>query len=254
MATRSAVLAARFAAAGTGADLDEAAAPAFLTVRGQRVAFVAMATGKIRDGAAATASRAGVNELRLADGEPHPDDAARILDSIAVARRQADIVIAYHHNHHWGDDMKVTRPWAKTWAARCAASGADIYLSHGAPLLHGIARQEKGLSLFGLGSLMFQSRTAIGHYPGEVWESAIVHCDCTGGVLDALEIVPVVLNEHSDDPSRHAQTRGRPRIATGNDASRILKRLQALSREAGNDQVVIKDERGYMDIWGQSKN
>ncbi len=245
MATRSAVIVAGFAAAGTGANLDEASAPAFMTVRGQRVAIVAMATGKIRDGAAATASRAGVNELRLADGEPNADDARRILRSIAVARRRADVVIAYHHNHDWGDDMRVTRPWAKTWAARCAESGADIYLSHGAPLLHGIARHKKSLSLFGLGSLVFQSRTAIGHYPGEVWESAIVHCNYAGGVLDALEIVPVVLNERSDDPLRHAPTRGRPRIATGGDASRILRRLQALSRDVGSHQIVIEDGRGY---------
>jgi poly-gamma-glutamate synthesis protein (capsule biosynthesis protein) len=246
MATRSAVIAARFAAAGTGADLDEASAPAFMNVRGQRVAIVAMATGKIRDGAAATAGRAGVNELRLVDGEPDPADAQRILKSIESAHRRAAIVIAYHHNHDWGDDMSVTRPWAKEWAVRCAESGADIYASHGAPLLHGIARHAASLSLFGLGSLVFQSRTAIGHYPSEVWESAIVHCNYTGGRFDSLEIVPIVLNESGDDPSRQNQTRGRPRIATGDQALKILRRLQALSRSSGNDQIVIEGERGYM--------
>jgi poly-gamma-glutamate capsule biosynthesis protein CapA/YwtB (metallophosphatase superfamily) len=246
MATRAAVLSAGFAAAGTGANIEQASAPALADIRGQRIALVAMATGKIRDGAAATEDRAGVNELRLADGEPDPVDAQRILSSIENARRDADIVIAYHHNHDWGDDMSVTRPWAKRWAARCTSAGAHIYTSHGAPLLHGIARDDTSLSCFGLGSLMFQSRTAMGHYPSEVWESAIVHCDYNDGRLDALEIVPVVLNERADDPSRREQTRGRPRIATGNDAMRILQRLQTLSRSLGNDRIVIAGERAYM--------
>jgi poly-gamma-glutamate capsule biosynthesis protein CapA/YwtB (metallophosphatase superfamily) len=245
MATRSAVISARFAAAGTGADLNEASAPAFIDVRGQRVAIIAMATGKIRDGAAATASRAGVNELRLADGEPDPVDAQRILRSIEGARRRADIVIAYHHNHDWGDDMRVTRPWAKQWAARCADAGAHIYASHGAPLLHGVARHETSALFFGLGSLVFQSRTPVGHYPSEVWETAIVHCEYDRGSLEALEFVPVVLNERSDDPSRHAPTRGRPRIATDDDALRILRRLQTLSKDVGGHHIVIEDGRGY---------
>ena len=80
----------------------------------------------------------------------------------------------------------------------------------------------------------------------EVWESAIVHCDYNSGRLDKLEIVPVVLNERADDPSRREQTRGRPRIATGSDALRILQRLQALSRDLGNDRIVIEGERAYM--------
>jgi poly-gamma-glutamate capsule biosynthesis protein CapA/YwtB (metallophosphatase superfamily) len=246
MATRSAVLDAGYSAAGTGANLEEASAPAFMHVRGQRIAVVAMATGKIRDGAAATENRAGVNELRLADGEPDPVDGERILRSIEDARRRADIVIAYHHNHDWGGDMSVTRPWAKRWAARCAAAGAHIYLSHGAPLLHGILNDQMSLLLFGLGSLVFQSRTAIGHYPSEVWESAIVHCNFNNSRFDGLEVVPVMLNEHADQPSRRAQMRGRPRIAGGDDALRILRRLQALSKASGNDQIVIVGERGYM--------
>ena len=245
LATRSAVISAGFSAAGTGIDIEAASAPAFGDVHGQRVAIVAMATGKIRDGAAATDSRAGVNELRLTGGEPDAVDAQRILRAIARARRRADIVIAYHHNHDWGDDMRVTRPWARQWAARCADAGAHIYASHGAPLLHGIASHGASVLFFGLGSLVFQSRTPVGHYPSEVWETAIVHCNYEQGDLRTLEIVPVVLNERSDDPSRHAPTRGRPRIATGSDASRILRRLQALSRDLGGDHIVIEDGRGY---------
>ncbi|MGB5345808.1 MAG: CapA family protein [Woeseia sp.] len=229
LATRAAVLQQGFVAAGTGSDIAEASAAAVIERRQQRVALVAMATEKIRDGAAATATRAGVNELRLVDGVPHDADVARVLQSLRQARRQADFVIAYHHNHDWGADMSVTRPWAKDFARQCADAGADLYLSHGAPLLHGLERYGESLLLFGLGSLVFHSITPIGYYPAQVWESAIVHCDYRNGILDTVEVVPVVLNELGDDPARQNETRGRPRLARGADARRILQRLASLS-------------------------
>ena len=245
LATRTAVLERGFAAAGTGANLAEASAPATLEVNGRRVALVAAATEKIRDGAAATATRPGVNELRLADGRPQAEDAQRVLQSIRSASAMADLVIAYHHNHDWGDDMKVTRPWAREWAATCTAAGADIYISHGAPLLHGIDTEAGGVQFFGLGSLVFHSRTEIGYYPPEVWETAIVHCNYAGLRLQSVEIVPVVLNERGDDPARQNQTRGRPRIAVGGDARRILDRLRVKAADLGTD-IRVDDGRGIL--------
>jgi poly-gamma-glutamate synthesis protein (capsule biosynthesis protein) len=233
LATREAVREHGFIAAGTGPDLEAASAPAFFARDDFSVGLVAMATGKIRDGAAATRTRAGVNELRLEDGEPHAVDAARILATVRQAREKADIVIAYHHNHDWGDDMRLTRPWAQRWAKRCSDAGADLYVSHGAPLLHGVETYHSSLHLFGLGSLVFHSRTAIGHYPPEVWESTIAHCDFVGGQLGRVEFVPVVLNEVGDDPERQNATRGRPHIATGSDADRILLRLARLTADLG---------------------
>lgn len=233
LATRAAARRQGFAVAGTGPDLDAATRASFIERHGQRVGLVAMATGKIREGAAATASRAGVNELRLENGAPHPADAARILEAISRASGQADIMIAYHHNHDWGDDMAITRPWARTWARRCSDAGADLYVSHGAPLLHGIEVYGDSLHLFGLGSLVFHSRTPVGYYPPDVWESVIVHCDYADGRLQRVGIVPVVLNERGDDPDRQDATRGRPRLAVGEDARRILERMARLSGEYG---------------------
>jgi poly-gamma-glutamate capsule biosynthesis protein CapA/YwtB (metallophosphatase superfamily) len=234
VATREEVLASGFAAAGTGVNIEAATAPAFIQAGGSRVALVSMATEKIRDGAAATADRPGVNELRLGpDGGPHPDDAARNLAAIDGASRDADVVIAYHHNHDWGDDMSVTRPWSRTWARACIDAGAGLYVSHGAPLLHGIEIYRGRPLFFGLGSLVFHSRTDVGHYPPEVWETAIVHCMFANDRLESVEIVPVCLNERGDDPSRHLETRGRPRIAQGADAGRILGRVAGLSAAFG---------------------
>jgi poly-gamma-glutamate capsule biosynthesis protein CapA/YwtB (metallophosphatase superfamily) len=247
LATREAVRRMGFTAAGTGRNIEEASSAATIKTGNSTVAVIAMATAKIRDGAAATSTRAGVNELRLEDGQPHTDDADRILKSIAAARRAADTVIVYHHNHDWGDDMRITRPWAVAWAERCADVGADIYVSHGAPLLHGIALHKNSPLLFGLGSLVFHSITEIGHYRPEVWESAIVHVEQIRGRIRSIEVVPLVLNEKGDDPSRQEETRGRPRIARAADASRILARLAAQCAEFDVD-LFVDGERGFVQV------
>lgn len=233
LATRAEVIRAGFACAGSGADIFEASA-AGLTATPPRVALVAAATGKIRHGAAAGAGSAGINEIRMdSAGQLDAIDVNRNLAAISAARSEAAYVIAYLHNHQWGEDMTATQAWAREYARQCVDAGADIFVSHGAPLLHGIEIYRNKVMLHGLGSLVFHSRTGVGHYPAEVWESAIVHCDFKAGRLVRVQVVPVVLNETGDDPERHLQTRGRPRLATGPQAVKILERLASLSEPFG---------------------
>jgi|HigsolmetaAR202D_1030399.scaffolds.fasta_scaffold00229_38 poly-gamma-glutamate capsule biosynthesis protein CapA/YwtB (metallophosphatase superfamily) len=242
LATRDAVAAEGFASAGTGENV--AAASRHGTLRD--VALVAMATGKIREGAAATATRPGVNELRLGPNlELNSEDAERNLEAIRTAARSARIVIAYLHNHEWGEDMSIVQPWSREWARACIDAGATVFVSHGAPLLRAIEFHRRRPIFHGLGSLIFHSRTKIGHYPPEVWESAIVHCEFADG-LTRVEIVPIVLNERGDDPARQNETRGRPRIARGADAQRILERLAAISA-ATDTRIAIRGERGWIE-------
>jgi poly-gamma-glutamate capsule biosynthesis protein CapA/YwtB (metallophosphatase superfamily) len=233
LATRDAVAAAGLAHAGTGANLGEASAPG--TWQGKsRVALVAAASGKIPDGAAATDARPGVNELRLSDtDEVNPGDSYRILAAIESAALDADYAVMYLHNHQWGDDMTRTRLWVRNFGKDCVDAGADVFFCHGAPLLHGIEMFRGKPLLYGLGSLVFHSRTPIGYYPAEVWQSAIVHLSFAGGALSQMEIIPVSLNETGDDPAQLLQTRGRPRIASGTVGADILGRLSAKSVDLG---------------------
>jgi poly-gamma-glutamate synthesis protein (capsule biosynthesis protein) len=235
LATRDAVIAAGFTAAGTGANLTAASA-AGVWPRHGGVALVAAASGKLHDGAAATADRAGVNELRLDSNDViNAADRDRMLESIASAAHECSYVIAYLHNHQWGDDMRRTRPWVRQFARDCVAAGASVFVSHGAPLLHGIEMHMGKPLLHGIGSLVFHSRTAPGYYRAEVWQSAIVQLAFDGGELIQLEVVPVSMNEYGEVAARPLQTRGRPRIATGSEAETLLTRLARLSADFGTE-------------------
>ena len=234
LVTRNAAQHAGFATAGSGSDLAQASGAAYFIARGRRVALVAMAAGKIRPGVAATSSRAGINELRLtAAGAPDRDDVERILESIRAAAGTA-FVVACLHNHDWRGDMRVTQPWAREFARSCAEAGAGTCAC-------------ACTRACCMGSLIFHSRTEPGYYPPEAWESMIAHLHQRDGSMRQLELVPVVLNERGDDASRQDETRGRPRIARGEDAQRILARLQSLSAVLGTS-LRIAGERGWISL------
>lgn len=245
LATREAARETGFVTAGSGVNLVEASQAARFTTAGQAVALVSAAAGKIRDGGAATATRPGINELRLiGPDDPDDSDVDRMIAAIRAAAGSAKVV-ACLHNHDWGDDMRITRPWARAFARQCIDAGASAFFAHGAPLLHGI-ELHRGAPIFHcLGSLVFHSRTAPGHYPPEVWESAITHLHYRDDHLDRVELVPVALNEIGDDIAQQNETRGRPRIATGEAAQRILSRLQTLSAGFGTP-LQIAGERGWI--------
>jgi poly-gamma-glutamate capsule biosynthesis protein CapA/YwtB (metallophosphatase superfamily) len=240
-ATRKAVAEAGFAHAGSGDNVTQATAAGILESP-VRTALISMAMGRIRDGGAATATRPGINEVRLeANLTPNQEDLSRNLQAIADAKAASGFVIAYLHNHEWGEDMAKTKAWAREFAHSCIDAGADIFVSHGAPLLHGIELYRGKAVLHGLGSLVFHSHTEVGYYVPQVWESAIVHVDYEGGMFKTMEIVPVAMNEVGDDPEQHWPSRGRPRLASAEQAAEILLRLQGLSAALG---VALRIENG----------
>jgi poly-gamma-glutamate synthesis protein (capsule biosynthesis protein) len=125
-----------FTHAGAGSNLAEAAAPAYRLTANGIVALVAAASGAIREGAAATATRAGVNGLRREmSGILNADDVPRICNAIFEAAAHADIVLAYHHNHLLEQGGRQTPQWQRLFARQCIDAGASLYVSLGAPRL-----------------------------------------------------------------------------------------------------------------------
>ena len=222
-----------FTHAGAGADLAAAAAPAFRRTANGTVGLVAAASGRIRDGAAATAARAGVNEIGCVEGVLDAPDLARTLAAIAAAAEQADVVIAYHHNHVLEAGGRQTPPWQRTLARQCIDAGASLYVSHGAPRLHGIEIYRGRPMFYALGNLIFQTATEAGFYDDAVWESVVAECRFVAGRFREMILTPLQLNSRGIGGSGDLATLGRPSIARGANARAILDRLAGLSRRFG---------------------
>ncbi|MFZ6756343.1 CapA family protein [Undibacterium sp. Ji50W] len=201
------------------------------------VALLAFATDKVKLQAKKTA--VGVNTLSVADDTANTvnsDDLQRIEHSLAEARKQQAMVIAYHHNHHWNQKQVNTaggiEQWRIDFAHRCIEHGADVYFAHGEPRLQGIEIYQGKPIFYGLGNFFFQTRK-LNFYQSEVWESVMAELeydDLNPQAIKSIKLTPVVLNEHGAEPV-FMQTRGLPALANNAQARKILATLQSLSEK-----------------------
>jgi poly-gamma-glutamate synthesis protein (capsule biosynthesis protein) len=233
--------------AGSGVNLAAASAPGYQGTPRGRVALVAAAAGMIRPGGAATEDRAGVHELRAAPGGGlERDDVERMLASIRTAAAEADVVLAYLHNHLWEADITRTPEWQREFARRCIDAGAAAFCAHGTPLLQGI-EMYRGAPLFhGLGSFIFQTRKADDAYGDANWESVIAECRFEGRRFVAADLVPVQLARIGAAGPTDLATRGRPSPASRSAARATLARLAALSARL-DYRLQIEGTRGLIE-------
>ena len=271
--------------AGIGNNSDEATAPGYLRTPKGTVALVAMASGLIAEGGSATATRPGVNELRIEAGgkpnesttelppqpgnEPNAQDRQRILGSIREARQHADFVIVYEHNH-----VFLNRPfsaivseelaerlgpadWLKKWTHDEIDAGADIIVMHGVPVIHGVEIYHGRPIFFDLGNFIFNvPPTDIQLDEPIYWESVVAHVQFQGKNLQSINFQPIAMNkigqgepdvrdEHTNN--LYLQTRGLPKPAKGDQARYILQRLADVSRPFGT-KVEIKGDTAEINL------
>ncbi len=256
--------------AGTGNTLEEAAAPGYLHTPKGTVALVAMASGLIDEGGSATATRPGVNELRVEGNTPNEQDTQRILGSIRNARKQADLVIVYEHNHVFDKPFRTIMleelperlappDWLKKWTHAEVDAGADIIVMHGAPLLHGVEIYHGRPIFYDLGNFIFQAPPIDVLLDEPInWESVVAYVDFEGKSLRSIKFRPVAQNKigkgQADTEDEHTnnlflQTRGLPTPATGEQAHYILERLANLSRPFGTT-IEVKGDRAMIKLKG----
>jgi len=256
--------------AGTGNTIAEAAAPGYLHTPKGTVALVAMASGLIDEGGSATANRPGVNELRVDGNKPNEEDTQRILQSIREARKQADLVIVYEHNHVFDKPFRTIMleelperlappDWLKKWTHAEVDAGADIIVMHGAPLLHGVEIYHGRPIFFDLGNFIFQAPPADILLDEPInWESVVAYVDFQGKALKSIQFRPIAQNKigqgQPDAQDEHTnnlflQTRGLPSLATGDQARYILERLAELSRPFGTT-VEVKGDTAEIKLKG----
>ena len=257
--------------AGTGNNLAEAAAPAYLHTPKGTIALIASASGLIVPGGSATAERPGVNELRIEAGAkpneatadlpgaspntPNAEDSQRILQSIRDARQHADLVIVYQHNHVFANhsfgtiftegmqERLAPNDWLKKWTHAEVDAGADIIVMHGAPLLHGVEIYRGKPIFYDLGNFIYNLVPTLTYIDEPMsWESAVAYVQFQGKNLQSISLRPIALNvvgegqpdihnEYADNQFLH--TRGLPSPATGARAGYILQRLADLSKPFG---------------------
>jgi len=265
--------------AGIGNNSEEAAAPGYLKTPKGTIALVAMASGLIAEGGSATANRPGVNELRIEAGgkpnesttelppeppnQPNAEDKQRILQSIREARQHADFVLVYEHNHVFLNrpfgalfneelpERLAPADWLKKWTHEEIDAGADIIVMHGAPLIHGVEIYHNRPIFYDLGNFIFNvPPTDIQLDEPIIWESVVAHVAFQGKNLQSITFQPIAMNKigqgEPDVRDEHTnnlflQTRGLPKLATGNQARYILQRLADASRPFGT-KVELKGD------------
>ena len=215
------------------------------------------------------------NRFELADApgvrtEPHPEDMAEIAMIVSNARRQADYVMVTIHAHEGApgpDSRMVPAQFLVTFARAMVDAGASAFVGHGPHALRAIEMYKGVPILYSLGDFVFQNETLqrlpYENYHGvglnesdgladfnearynndttgfptipEIWEAVIAVPEWSGQQLVELTLHPISLGYGQP---RHV--RGRPMMAEGALADKILQDLVRLSEPYGT-QFEIRD-------------
>ncbi len=258
---------------GAGYNREDASAPGYLRTGNATIALVSSASGAIAAGGGADVDHPGVNEIRILAGDKlnqatadmpgappnklHPEDAQRILKSIRDAKKNADIVIVYQHNHVFGNhgflnlfneglaERLAPNPWLVKWAHDEIDAGADVIVMHGAPLLHGVEMYKGKPIFYDLGNFIFNlPPTASSISEPMTWESVVVNLEYQGKKLKSITLDPIVMNYFGNGQpdvrnplatNEFLYTRGLPSAATGAKANYILERVAEYSKPFGTE-------------------
>lgn len=201
--------------AGAGMNLEEAARPARVSVHGVSVAVLCAADRRY---SSATPTTPGVC----------PADPELLRSSVQAASGDAALVAV---SLHMGVEFTAYPSRAMLCLARvCIDAGARLVLFHHAHRLSGASLRGASAVLWGLGNYLFT--------PDNEWEaregsSSVVwrfRYDPAAGLFQATEAVPLNLDR-----------RGLPRILSDPQASRLLGRIERLSRRI--------DQARFLPLW-----
>ncbi len=191
--------------------------------------------------------------------EPDPVDLAEIGMVVSNASRQADHVIVTIHAHE-GPSRFVPAQFLVTFARAMVDAGATVFVGHGPHALRAIEIYQGAPILYSLGDFVFQNESLqrLPHenyerlglteadgladfndaryqndttgFPAipEIWEAVIAVPEWEGPELVELTLHPITLNH-----GHPRQVRGRPMMAEGALADKILQDLVRLSEPYG---------------------
>jgi poly-gamma-glutamate synthesis protein (capsule biosynthesis protein) len=206
--------------------------------------------------------------------KPSEKDAQAIARWIHEARNRADVIMLSMHGHEDGGSAETPAEFMPVFAHRMLDEGADMIVGHGPHQLRGMEIYQGKPIFYSLGNFIAQndlvykvpaeaydrfrvpqtetpSAVFIGRAEGgkkgfpsdpRYWESVVPICHIEQGRYAAIEIYPIVLG-HNDPAHR----RGRPKLAQGDEATRVLQRFAKLSEPFGT-RMRIEGGRAIVEI------
>jgi len=249
-----------FSYAGSGLNITDALRSTQITTKhGAKVGLVGVVSAPTlyTYGGIATDTQMGVNAMQMEPLAPGtysytPISAARAAQVAAhlAAAPQNDILISYHHNHYFqplpggGTDEMFISDWWSSWAKTAIDSGADIYVSHGSTVLHGVDFYKGKPILYGLGSTWFHTRKPDGSYKSDSWESVIADLcvDEKTGETTSMRFIPIVLTNSGPgivNSTEWMTGRGVPSVAQNARGIEILHHL----KNESNVNIIIDEDK-----------
>jgi poly-gamma-glutamate capsule biosynthesis protein CapA/YwtB (metallophosphatase superfamily) len=192
---------------GAGGNLASARKPALLSLKNNKVAFLAYSLTLPAE-FYAKSHQAGTA----------PGFAPFYREDIMKAKSNADFVVV---SFHWGEERS-TKPKAyQVQAAHQAIdAGADVVIGHHPHVLQGIERYKNGIILYSLGNFAFGSLSSSSD------TSIIARIIFDRGIRE-VELIPLnVLN---------AQVRFQPKIAPGRQGMGVIRHISLLSAQLGTE-------------------
>ena len=205
---------------------------------------------------------------------PNSDDLAEIAAVVNNARRLADHVLVTIHAHESKGARSVPADFIVEFARAMIDAGATMFVGHGPHVLRGIEIYKGKPIFYSLGDFVFQNETLLrlpaenyeaygleadNHvadfnmsrysnettgFPAnpEIWESVVARPTFANGELTELSLHPITLGF-----GMPAWVRGRPMLARGDLAEKILNDLRERSAPYGTE-IDVRDGVGYVRV------
>jgi len=171
------------------------------------------------------------------------------LETIRKAASDGAFVIAYLHHHHWEPSWRDVPEWVQLFARSCVDAGANVFVSHGAPVLQPVEIYRGAPIFFGLGNFLFHLPEGEDDWGSpDVWKSVVATCSFDGtGQIRSVDLVPVVLGGEQGLQDRNYHERLVPVPASPALARGMIEDLAERSAKHGASLRVVGD-RGIISI------
>lgn len=187
---------------GAGENLEQALQPVVVERNGVRFGFVSLGDSKMDEVVFATATHPGIAHL----------DEGNARQALALARQQADVVIALPH---WGSEYNQVPNWLQRRQAQfLVEGGADLVVGNHTHVVQGMQMIEDVPVFYGLGNFVFDQDLRINR------QSVILLVHFVGSRYVGYELIPTVGDRD-----------GRVHLAEGEEAAAILQRIAESSAQ-----------------------